>query len=187
MDNLPIVQDELLLLHRARSLESEALAEIHDTYYVPIFRYIAMRVGDHATAEDLASDVFIRLLDALRDKTAPQKTLRGWLFAVASRVVKDHFRQRYRRQLTHLDESLASEAIGPDRVVEMKLTHEVLHAALGELTEEQQNVLALRFGYEMSIREVAETMGKSEGAVKMLQARAVAMLSRTMYPGTATT
>ncbi len=178
------MQDELLLLHRARSLESEALAEIHDTFYVPIFRYIVMRVNDRDVAEDLASEVFIRLLQALRDKTAPQKTLRGWLFAVASRVVKDHFRQRYRRPVVELDDSMPGETNGPERAVEMNLAQEDLRQAMDELTEEQQHVLALRFGSEMSVREVADAMGKSEGAIKMLQARAVAMLARKMQPGT---
>ena len=81
------VQDELTLLARARQLDPEALAHIHDTYYTSIFRYVAFRVGDHATAEDLTSEVFTRLLTALRDKGAPQNTLRGWLYGVAARVV----------------------------------------------------------------------------------------------------
>ena len=87
------VQDELTLLARARQLDPEALALIHETYYTSIFRYVAFRVGDHATAEDLTSEVFTRLLTALRDKNAPQNTLRGWLYGVAARVVSDHHRQ----------------------------------------------------------------------------------------------
>ena len=87
------VQDELTLLARARQLDPEALAHIHETYYTSIFRYVAFRVGDHATAEDLTSEVFTRLLTALRDKNAPQNTLRGWLYGVAARVVSDHHRQ----------------------------------------------------------------------------------------------
>lgn len=127
----------------------------------------------------------MRLLHALRDKTAPQKTLRGWLFSVASRVVKDHYRKKYRVQHTELDDSFPSEMAEPDQEVEMRITQESIHDAMRDLTEDQQNVLALRFGYEMSIREVANTMGKSEGAIKMLQARAVAMLSRKLHTGTA--
>jgi RNA polymerase sigma-70 factor (ECF subfamily) len=89
------VQDELTLLARARQLDPEALAHIHETYYTSIFRYVAFRVGDHATAEDLTSEVFTRLLTALRDKGAPQNTLRGWLYGVAARVVNDHHRKAY--------------------------------------------------------------------------------------------
>ena len=171
------------MLNRARSLDPDALTEIHDTYYVPIFRYISLRVGDHHTAEDLRSEVFMRLLHALRDKTAPQKTLRGWLYSVASRVVKDHYRKKYRVQHTELDDSFPSDLAEPDQEVERQMTQENLQNAMRDLTEDQQNVLALRFGYDMSIREVAETMGKSEGSIKMLQARAVATLSRILHTG----
>lgn len=177
------MQDELILLNRARSLDQEALEEIHDTYYVPIYRYIAFRVNEQETAEDLTSEVFTRLLSALRDRTAPQKTIRGWLFSVASRVVKDHYRKKYRHKQTVLDESVPSLRDSPDKEVEMMLTNENLRQAMGHLTEDQQQIIALRFGYEMSIRDVAQTTGKSEGAVKMLQARAIAALSRKMTMG----
>jgi RNA polymerase sigma-70 factor (ECF subfamily) len=176
------VQDELALLARARRLDSDALAEIHDTYYAPIFRYIAFRVGDRATAEDLTSEVFTRLLGALRDRTAPQNTLRGWLYAVAARVASDHHRRHYRARQVELDESLESREAGPAETVEALLTCEDLKRAMAELTDEQQNVIALRFGYEMPIQEVARTLGKTEGAVKQLQARAIAALARRMAP-----
>jgi RNA polymerase sigma-70 factor, ECF subfamily len=178
-----VQDDEYLLLNRARALELEALEQIHDMYYVPIFRYISLRVNEHETAEDLTSEVFTRLLSALQDKTAPQKTIRGWLYSVASRVVKDFYRKKYRRKQVTLSESVPSQADGPAQKVELMLTNENLRQALTELTDDQQEIIALRFGYEMSIRDVAETTGKSEGAVKMLQARAIAALSRTMQSG----
>src|SRR5512139_3008209 len=118
------VQDELTLLARARQLDSEAVARIHDTYYTSIFRYVAFRVGDHATAEDLTSEVFTRLLSALRDKNAPQNTLRGWLYGVAARVVSDHHRQSYRAPEVELDESLVSRDAGPADIIDRKLTQE---------------------------------------------------------------
>jgi len=177
-----IVQDELALLARARKLDQDALAQIHDTYYTPIFRYVAFRVGDRHVAEDLTSEVFIRLLSALRDRTAPQNTLRGWLYGVAARVVSDHFRKHYRAPEVELDETLVSHDGNPAEVVEKMLTHEDLKQAVSQLTEEQQHVLGLRFGYNMPIQEVARALGKTEGAIKQLQARALAALARTMSP-----
>lgn len=176
------VQDELALLARARSLEPEALAQIHDTYYTPIFRYIAFRVNNRDAAEDLTSEVFTRLLSALREKHAPQNTLRGWLYGVASRMVSDYYRQAYRASEEELDESMISREIDPAEAVERLMTQESLKQAMTELTEEQQNVISLRFGYEMPIEEVARLLGKTEGAVKQLQARAIAALARKMSP-----
>ena len=174
------MQDELALLARARKLDQDALALIHDTYYTPIFRYVAFRVGDRDTAEDLTSEVFTRLLSALRERTAPQNTLRGWLYGVAARVVSDYHRKHYRASEVDLDEGLISHDNGPAEAVEQMLTHEELKQAMRQLTEEQQHVLSLRFGYEMPIQEVARALGKSEGAIKQLQARAIAALARRM-------
>jgi RNA polymerase sigma-70 factor (ECF subfamily) len=79
-------------------------------------------------------------------------------------------------------ETIESDLSGPAEQTIRKQTLETLSEALSELTDEQQDVIALRFGYEMPIKEVAEMIGKSEGAVKQLQARAVAALSRRMMP-----
>ena len=176
------VQDELTLLARARQLDPEALAHIHETYYTSIFRYVAFRVGDHATAEDLTSEVFTRLLTALRDKNAPQNTLRGWLYGVAARVVSDHHRKTYRAPQVELDESLVSADHDPADIVDRKLTQESVKRAMQDLTEEQRHVLSLRFGSDLPIQDVARALGKSEGAVKQLQARAVAALARKLSP-----
>ncbi len=178
------MDDEIKLLYRARALDQEALAEVHDRYYDSIYRYIAFRVNDTPTAEDLTSEVFLRFLNALRDKTAPQNTLRGWLFGVASRVLKEHYRQKKRDGFTLLHDDIPSKEHGLDHQVDTILRDENLQAVMQGLTEDQQNVLALRFGFGMPIQEVADTMGKSEGSIKMLQARAIAAISqRIMLQG----
>ena len=176
------VQNELTLLARARQLDPEALGLIHETYYTSIFRYVSFRVGDRETAEDLTSEVFTRLLTALRDRRAPQTTLRGWLYGVAARVVSDHHRQAYRAPQAELDESLASNEHDPAAILDGKLTQETLQQALKELTEEQRHVLSLRFGSGLPVQDVARTLGKTEGAIKQLQARAVAALARKLSP-----
>ena len=99
---------------------------------------------------------------------------------VAARVVSDHHRRHYRAPEVELDESLVSRDASPADIVEKMLTHADLKLAMAELTDEQQQVLALRFGYDMPILEVARTLGKTEGAIKQLQARAIAALSRKL-------
>lgn len=175
-----IVQDELLLLHRAKSLDQDALAQVHEQYYDAIYRYVAYRVNDLQTAEDLTSEVFIRFLHAIQQRNAPQNTIRGWLFGAASLILKEYYRKKKRAQLTELDDAMPDEWVEPTETLEAQETKKALHRAIADLTEDQQQVLALRFGYEMPIRDVAETMNKSEGSVKMLQVRAIAALTRTM-------
>ena len=177
---LEVVQDELLLLHRAKSLDQDALAQVHERYYDAIYRYLSFRVSDVQTAEDLTSEVFIRFLHAIQQKNAPQNTIRGWLFGAASLILKEHYRKKKRSQLTELSDSLPGETVAPTERLEALESNQALRLAMTNLTEEQQHVLALRFGYEMPVRDVAETMNKSEGSVKMLQVRAIAALSRIM-------
>ena len=174
------MQDELLLLHRAKSLDQDALAQVHNQYYDAIYRYMAYRVNDLQTAEDLTSEVFIRFLHAIQQKNAPQKTIKGWLFGTASLILKEHYRKKKLSKLTELDENQPGEWVEPTEKLEGQESKAILRQAITNLTDDQQQVLALRFGYDMPIREVAETMNKSEASVKMLQVRAIAALSRMM-------
>lgn len=174
------MQDELLLLHRAKSYDQEALAQVHELYYDSIYRYLSFRVNDSQTAEDLTSEVFVRFLHAIQQKNAPQNTIRGWLFGAASLILKEHYRKKKKTQLTELKETMPGETVVSTQNLEVEESKEALRQAMTNLTEEQQQVLALRFGYEMPVRKVAETMNKSEGSVKMLQVRAIAALTRLM-------
>lgn len=179
-DEVRRVADDSDLLMRARGLDRDALAQVHDKYYGQIYGYIVLRVSDRAMAEDLTSDVFVRFLGALRQRNAPQTTLRGWLFGVAAHVVSDYHRRHYRAPQASLDETIESETPGPEEVVEAALNRADLRNAIAELTGEQQSVIALRFGAELPIQDVARMLGKSEGAIKQLQARAIAALARLM-------
>lgn len=172
------MQDEHRLLSRARVLDDDALTEIHNRYYGAIFRYISFRINDIQTVEDLASEVFVRFLHALRERNAPQNSIQGWLYGTAARVVKEQYRRQKKKELIELDESLPSSTLGPEMGVEKKWTHQQLSSALKFLTEDQQHVLALRFGLGMPIKEVSRLINKSEGSVKMLQVRAIATLTR---------
>jgi RNA polymerase sigma-70 factor (ECF subfamily) len=177
------VIDETELLQRARTFDTNALAHIHETYYGPLFRYIAFRIGDRHTAEDLVSEVFTRFLSALREGKPPQSNLRGWLFGVAAHMVSDHHRRTYRAPNADLNESIASMDAGPPEVAEHTADREALRRAVATLTDDQQHVLALRFGRELPIQDIARMLGKTEGAIKQLQARAIAALARKMSPG----
>ena len=174
------VHDEQTLLMRARSLDQEALGHIHDLYYQPVYRYLSYRVADSQTAEDLASEVFTRFLGALRDRGTPPNTIRGWLFGAAQNVLKEHYRKQRQMNWTELDESIAGNERTPEQRLDERLSKEQLRAALAELTPEQQEVLALRFGFGLPIKDVAETVNKSEGSVKMLQVRAIAALTKRL-------
>lgn len=128
------------LLQRARTGDPRVLGETHDRDYPALYRYALFRLGDDAAAQDVASEVFLRLLDALRTGRPPQTSLGGWLFGVAAHLVVDHFR-RAPRESAPLSETLVWHA-SPAIEVEKNLQHAQLRAAIRPLTRVQREMLA---------------------------------------------
>jgi hypothetical protein len=91
------VFDERQRLDGLQKLDSQAISAIYDQYFPEVYRYVRYRINDDRTAEDIASDVFVHLLEAVQKKQGPQSSLKGWLIATASHSVNDHFRRQYRR------------------------------------------------------------------------------------------
>jgi len=176
--------DERGLLERASRADPEAIGALYDRYVDRIYNYIYHRVGQADLAEDLTSQVFARMLEAIREGRAWRTSFSGWIYRIAHNLVIDHYRRRGRAAFVELEEAspLISDEADPLRKVEARLESEHLRAALGKLTEEQAEVIALRFLDEFSIAEVAAMMNKTEGAIKALQYRAVLALRRVMQP-----
>jgi RNA polymerase sigma-70 factor (ECF subfamily) len=170
------------LLQHAREYDAQALARIYDRYAEPIYRYLYRYLGDAAQAEDLTSEVFLRLLNVLNTPRAPRDQLQGWLYRVAHNVAMDWFRQRAKDENLVSNEVLLGEDNSPLAELEKRQTRGRLRAAIRQLTVDQQRVLLLRFGQGYKIAETSQLMGKSEGAVKILQHRAIRRLRKLLAP-----
>ncbi len=172
------------LLERAGRADLQALGEIYDRYVERIYSYIYHRVGQVELAEDLTGQVFMRMLEAIRSGRGWQTSFSGWLYRIAHNLVIDYYRRRSRASFVDIDETppIAVVEEEPSRRVQAALDREDLLAALKQLTEEQAQVITLRFLEGLSIAEVAAIMGKNEGAIKALQYRAIIALRRIMQP-----
>jgi len=170
--------DELTALEGLRKLDSQSVGTVYDRYFPEVYRYVRYRIGDETTAEDIASDVFVRLLEATQKKQGPQSNLRGWLIATASNAVNDHYRRNYRRPVEVLSETMPDGAPGIHTEIDLREQQHLVQSALSQLTPEQQHVLALRFGQGYSLEETAAILDKNINAVKALQFRALAALQR---------
>jgi RNA polymerase sigma-70 factor (ECF subfamily) len=170
--------DEGRLLERARELDPAALEVLYDRYAPKISSYLYRRLGDPDLAEDLAAQVFLRMLEALRKNQGWTTSFSGWLYRIAHNLVVDHFRRSSRAVKVPLDDAppLLSAEGNPVEITDRSLARERLLVAIEQLTHEQATVVSMRFLQEQSISEVACALGKSEGAVKALQYRAVAAL-----------
>jgi RNA polymerase sigma-70 factor (ECF subfamily) len=175
-----LMNDEPIDLGRLARMDPDAIAQAHDRFFAELYRYVRYRVPSEDVAEDIVSDVFIRLLDAIRRGKSPHTNLRGWLLSTSSNAVNDFFRRAYQRDSSGLDETLASDDPGPTSILDNQARQADLQAALAQLTPEQQHVIALRFGAGYSLQETAELMGKGINAIKALQFRAIGALRRHM-------
>lgn len=170
------------LLERASRGELNALSVLYDQYVDRIHSYIYHRVGQAELAEDMTAQVFMRMLEAIRNGRAWRTSFSGWLYRIAHNLVIDHYRRRGRAMLVDLEDAtpVATTHGDPVHSSEVSLDRERLRAALEHLTEEQAQVITLRFLEEFSIAEAAAIMEKTEGAIKALQYRAVLALRRVM-------
>lgn len=161
-----------------RDLNSQVIGAIYDKYFPEVFRYVRYRLGDEQTAEDIASDVFVRLLEASQKGRGPQTNLRSWLLGTASHIITDHLRRSYRRPTEAITENVLDPLAVPPEEVDRRERDHTVRSAMQQLTPEQQHVLALRFGEGYSLEETAAAMNKNPNAIKALQFRALASLQR---------
>ncbi|MFJ1611084.1 RNA polymerase sigma factor [Streptomyces sp. NPDC088253] len=166
-------------VERAQSGDSEAFASLYDTHADTVYRYLYLRVGRKDTAEELTAQTFLRALRNIKRFTWQQRDFSAWLMSIARALVaSDLADSRFRLQVTADD---MFEACGTQNPVTPGAgRHAELLSALVQLSAPQQECLTLRFFACLSVNETARVMGKTDGAVKTLQHRALRRLSRTM-------
>lgn len=179
-----ITQDEAReLVRRAQAYDERALTRLYTLFSDRVFRFIYYRIQDRPRAEDLANEVFIRILENVdKFRIGGQDAalaLTGWVFTIARNIIIDDYRRLKSRSadlLSDTDETLIDESFD----IELHLTRADLQAALSKLTEEQQTVLLLRFEEGFTSAQIARMMGKTEMAIKALQRRGLAAMARIL-------
>ncbi len=175
----------IALVELARGGDTEAFGMLYDHYHPQVYRFLYYRVGSQALAEDLTSDTFFRALRSMSSFRWQGKDFGAWLMTIARNLTTDHYKSgRNRLEMTTEDMSPHDSATdGPETAVLASLTNEALMEALRQLPAEQQECLVMRFLQGMSIAETAQVMGRSDGAIKQLQLRAVRNLAKLMPEG----
>ena len=176
--DMPLLQEKEADLGRKRA----AIAELYETHYERVARYIAVRIGDVEEAADLASEVFVRALRSVGSFKETGAPMEAWLFKIAHNLVVDHLRRKGRRQANVPIEDVPY-LVGtenPDVEVERQQEVQMLHHAMEKLSDSQRQVLALRFGAGMSSEEAAEVLGKKPGAVREMQSAAIKKLRQIL-------
>jgi RNA polymerase sigma-70 factor (TIGR02952 family) len=173
------------LVRQAQDGDAEAFGRLYDHYVTTVFRYVLHRVGDRALAEDLTSETFVRALRRIDSLSFQGRDVGAWLVTIARNLVLDHVKSgRYRLEVSTADMRDADPGTdGPEDAVLQQLTNEELLAGIRRLGGEQQECISLRFLQGLSVAETAAVMGKTDGAIKALQHRAVRRLAGLLPEG----
>lgn len=175
-----MLEEEYLVREAARG-DQQAFAELYEAHFDRIYRYVYLKIGDRAEAEDMTQQVFLHALKSLASFKYQGKPFTAWLFRIAHNQIVDYLRRKTRRPLAQeIDERTKGTGGDPEAIVELRLSVERLNEATQHLTESQREVLSLRFAGGLSIEEAAKAMGKSSGAIKALQHAAVVSLRKIL-------
>jgi RNA polymerase sigma-70 factor (ECF subfamily) len=172
--------DEALLVRRAKQGDEAAFGEIYTRHHDAVYAYLYYRVNDVQVAEDLAGEVFVRLVAKMNKFTYRGRPILAWLYTIARNLLIDHRRRQAQSGTLALEEGWETPDPGPPEVTQRGLTRDCLLRALQRLTEDQQRVLLHKLIEGRSNAEVAGLLGKTEGAIKSLQHRALDSLRRAV-------
>jgi RNA polymerase sigma-70 factor (ECF subfamily) len=169
------------LIKQARQGDTDAFGEIYECYAPAIFRYLYSHLDNRLDAEDLTEEVFLRTWQSLpryRDKGVP---FLAYVFRIARNALVDHYRRQKKPQpelFAEYSTSILDLSPGPAEIYSDKIEQQELHLMLNQLREDYRTVLILRFITGLSPNETAQIMDRSEGAVRVLQHRALSKLRK---------
>jgi RNA polymerase sigma-70 factor (ECF subfamily) len=194
LEALPKQSDRRLVEHephpaiveRARRRDPQAWAEIYERFSGPIYGFFLHALRDRQAAEDLTAGVFLEALEAAGRFSGDLKEMRAWLFKIGRHNLIDYFRRNGRARVVPIDdvdpaEIAASHPVeDPETAALRALSRQGLMSAVHSLSVDQKEVVLLRLAGELTSSEIAEVVGKSVGAVKALQHRAMAALAKAL-------
>jgi len=168
---------EKLLLIRLKKKDPEAFAQIYDLYVTPIYRFIYFKVSSKQDAEDLTSEVFLKIWQYIAETDHDIENLRALLYRTARNLVIDTYRRKARQDVVQDAEVMNS--IEDERQqsllsrVDVKLGMEDIEIVLRQIKDEYREVIILRFVEELSVSEISKILDKSKGSVRVLLHRAL--------------
>jgi RNA polymerase sigma-70 factor, ECF subfamily len=176
---IAVHSDEKALVERAKAGDTEAFGALYTHYLTPIYRFIFFRVEDETIAEDVTEDVFVKAWEALPRYIIGDHPFVTWLYSIARNSIVDHHRRnkKYAPLSAGALRMLHMPGVSPEEHAEVQRNASMLVEALLHLTEEEQQIIILRFVEDLSHSEVGAIMGKTEGACRVIQHRALTNLS----------
>jgi len=180
------MEEDHSLVALAQGGDTEAFAQLYDRHVDAIYRYVTLRVPTQEQAEDITEDVFLRAWQNL-SKFRPERPILHWLYRIAhNRVVDEHRRKAQQNaSLDAMNEAGQQIASPQPDPLHTAISHEeigYLRSALATMSDDEQALLTLRFTENLAFKDIAGILGKSEGACRVLQHRALKKLAQELRP-----
>lgn len=174
-------KSEAYLVQQAIYYDDAAFAALYERYLSRVYRHVFYWVPDPADAEDITQEVFVKAWRAIGRYKITGAPFITWLIAIARNLITDHFRAR--KRLVPLNESVAAtqdDKPGPESIAETALSQNDVRNAIAQLNGAKQRVIQMRFIEGSSYSDIARALNKSEGAVRVIQFRALSDLRKIM-------
>jgi RNA polymerase sigma-70 factor, ECF subfamily len=169
------------LVERAQSGDRDALEELYLLHFDRIYSYLHLSVGNRHDAEDLTTQTFVKMLESIKRFRWQSAPFSAWLFRIAHNLAMDHFRASRRWQPEEdVPEPHGEEEPSAEAVALQSIGRQSMLEMIESLSHEQQQVLTLKFVFNFPNAEVATILGKTEGAIKSLQHRALVSLQKQL-------
>lgn len=169
------------LVERAAGGDFRAFGELYSIYLDRIYRYVFYQVKDKMTAEDLTEEIFLKAWKAVKSYKGKGQSFSAWLYRIARNHAIDDLRARGR--CTSLEVETTAAVGNPEQEAEGKLMQRKLLETISYLPPQQKQVIILKFIEGLDNREIEQIMGKNQGAIRVMQMRALATLRQRLDGG----
>ena len=172
--------DDALLIQRAISRDPDAFGRLYDMYVDRVYRHLYYRVGNVADAEDLTQQVFLKAWQAINRYKKTASPFLAWLMTISHNLVVDFYRTKKDKAYLDVEVVVDDSTPSPERVTEDRFKQQQLRKAILQLRGDEQQVVLLRFIEGFRHAEIASSLGKSEGAIRVKMHRALARLRQIL-------
>jgi RNA polymerase sigma-70 factor (TIGR02952 family) len=166
------------IIDQIGSSAAQAFTDLYEQYLPKVYRYISYRITDTHMAEDLTSAVFEKALTKFKSYSSEKASFSTWIFTIARNTLTDHYRVVHRQQTTSLDNLAQATDPGTSPAEESEREEEIrmLNSCIAQLSPNEQEIISLKFGSEMTNRQIAKMLALTESNVGIIIYRAVRKL-----------